>query len=99
MIEQEFRDKYLDTIICGDCLATMKEMPSNSADLELSDKQIERQDFVDNAIFELLQSLNPMEEQFDWDIEMIGDIRDTIQSWIIDKTHCSEQDFYPFIAE
>jgi modification methylase len=25
--------QYLNTIICGDCLATMKEMSSNSIDL------------------------------------------------------------------
>jgi modification methylase len=26
-------DKYLNKIICGDCIATMKEMPSNTIDL------------------------------------------------------------------
>jgi len=67
--------------------------------MELNKKQIERQDFVDNSIFELLQSVNPTENHFDWDIEMIGNIRDTIQSWIIKKTNCSEQEFYPFTKE
>jgi len=67
--------------------------------MELNKKQIERQDFVDNSIFELLQSLNPIDNNFDWDIEMIGSIRDTIQSWIIEKTNCSEQEFYPYIEE
>ena len=30
---KDFTDKYLNKIICGDCLATMKEMPNNSIDL------------------------------------------------------------------
>ncbi len=67
--------------------------------MELNKIQIERQDFVDNTIFELLQTLNPTKELFDWDIKMIADIRDTIQHYIIDKTSCSEQEFYPYIAE
>jgi hypothetical protein len=67
--------------------------------MELNKKQIERQDFVDNSIFELLQSLNPTEQDFDWDIEMIADIRDAIQYHIIKKTNCSEQEFYPYIEE
>ncbi len=65
--------------------------------MELTKKQIERQDFVDNSIFELFQTLNPTERCFDWDIEMIGDIRDTIQYYIVKKTNCKEQEFYPYI--
>ncbi|MCL1957545.1 MAG: hypothetical protein FWF63_09500 [Fibromonadales bacterium] len=68
-------------------------------DIELTQKQIERQDFVDCEIYELLRSINPTDKAFDWDIEMIGDIRDTIQYYIIQKTNCSEQEFYPYIEE
>jgi len=68
-------------------------------DIELTQKQIERQDFVDCEIYELLRSINPTDKDFDWDIEMIGDIRDTIQHYIIQKTNCSEQEFYPYIEE
>ncbi|GHT66175.1 hypothetical protein FACS189452_01600 [Bacteroidia bacterium] len=96
MITKEFKDTYLNEIICADCLATMKEMPNDSV---VTKKQIERQDFVDNAIFELLQTVNPSNKEFDWDIEMIGDIRDAIQHYIIKKTDCSEQEFYPYIEE
>jgi hypothetical protein len=67
--------------------------------MELNKKQIGRQDFVDNSIFELLKSLNPTGKNFDWDIEMIADIRDRIQHHIIKKTKCSEQEFYPYIEE
>lgn len=67
--------------------------------MELNIKQIERQDFVDNSIFELLKNLTPTGKDFDWDIEMIAAIRDIIQYHIIKKTKCSEQEFYPYIKE
>jgi 4-alpha-glucanotransferase len=79
----------------------MKELANSYLNkiIELTKEQIERQDFVDNAIFELLQTVNPTDNNFDWDIEMIGDLRDAIQYQIIKKTNCSEQDFYPYIEE
>jgi hypothetical protein len=67
--------------------------------MELNKKQIERQDFVDNLIFELLKTLNPINKDFDWDIEMIADVRDTIQYYVIKKTNCSEQEFYSYVQE
>jgi len=67
--------------------------------MELSKKQIERQDFVDNLIYELLLSLNPTEKHFDWDIEMIADVREIIRIWTMKNTYCSEQEYYPYIEE
>jgi len=40
------------------------------------DEQIKRQDFVDNQIFDLVNKLIPSERVIEWNIEMIGDIRD-----------------------
>jgi hypothetical protein len=73
----------------------MKEMPGNSIDLVVTKQQIERQDFVDNAISELLQTVNPSNKEVDWNIEIIGNIRDIIQSFY----NFDEQEFYPFIEE
>jgi len=67
--------------------------------MELKKKQIEIQDFVDNAIFDLLKMLNPTNKQLDWDIEMISNIRDIVKTWIVEKTNCSEKDFYPYLEE
>lgn len=65
---------------------------------ELTKKQLERQDSVDNAIFELIQELAG--GTLNWDIEMIADVRDIIQEWVVGKMKlCSEQDFYPFLEE
>ena len=69
--------------------------------MALTKKQIERQDFVDNSIFALLQIVNTRDKGIDryWDIEIIGSIREVIQNNIINKTGCSEQEFYPYIEE
>jgi len=63
--------------------------------MELKKEKTERQDFVDNAIFNLLETLNPTDKSLNWDIEVIGNIRDIVKTWIVEKTNCSEQDFYP----
>lgn len=67
---------------------------------ELTDEEIARQDYVDNEIQRLIEALSPTKESIDWNIEMIGDVRDAIQDWIVDKLKLSsEQNFYPFIEE
>ena len=67
--------------------------------MELTKQQIERQDFVDNSIFELINELIPSDKEMDWDIEAIGEIRDSIQSQLVSRGFCSEQEFYPYIEE
>jgi hypothetical protein len=64
---------------------------------ELTDKQIQRQDFVDNAIFDLIQSLNTTDKAINWNIEMIGEIRDVIAEWMTERLNITdEQNFYPY---
>lgn len=64
--------------------------------VKLTRQQIERQDFVDNHIFELMQKLLPPPKQIQWDIEVIGAIRDAMQKQIVDKRKLmSEAKFYP----
>ena len=62
---------------------------------ELTDKQLQRQDFVDNAIFSLIQQLNPTSQAIDWDIEMIGNVRDTIVTELQEKLKTTEFEIYP----
>lgn len=67
---------------------------------DLTDAQLRRQDSVDNAIFGLIQSLNPSGKEVAWDIEMISEVRETIQHWLVDQLEqCNEQTFYPYIEE
>jgi len=61
-----------------------------------TEDQIKRQDFVDNEVYDLVKRLVPASTEIEWDIEMIGDIRDTIQHWLVDKYKIVEElEFYP----
>ena len=65
---------------------------------ELTQKQIDRQDFVDNEILDLLKRLLPQNTSLDWDIEIIATVRETIRIQLTDKgLITSEQRFYPYI--
>lgn len=67
---------------------------------ELTDEQAKRQDFVDNAIYHLIQEVNPVGETIEWDIEMIGDVRDVIRDWLVERMNiASGQTFYPYLQE
>jgi hypothetical protein len=62
----------------------------------LSEDQIKRQDFVDNQIYDLVKGLIPSTKEIEWDIEMIADIRDTIQHWLVDQYKIVDEfEFYP----
>jgi len=64
---------------------------------ELSEAQIERQDWVDNACHGLLTELAGGKE-IEWDIELIGKVRDAAQAVIVDRLHLmTDQEFYPYI--
>ena len=68
---------------------------------ELTKKQIDRQDAVDNAIQELLEELSGKKFPcLDWDTEVVGIIRDAVQEVICDKMKLmSPMDFYPFMED
>ncbi|MEK6581949.1 MAG: hypothetical protein AABY50_07980 [Nitrospirota bacterium] len=67
---------------------------------ELTSEQIERQDSVDNAIYQLIQELNPTVDEIRWDIEMIGDVRDVIGDWIVERLKITdEQNFYAWVEK
>lgn len=67
--------------------------------MELTKQQIERQDFVDNAIFDLMNRLIPSEREMEWDIEVIGEVRDVVQTQLARKGFCTEREFYPYVEE
>ena len=68
-----------------------------ATNMELTEQQIERQDYVDNAIYDLITKVIPSNRKLEWNIEVIGEIRDTIQSQLVEKGICSEQEFYPYL--
>lgn len=66
-------------------------------DMELTEQQMERQDFVDNAIFDVINELIPSNKEMKWDIEAIGAVRDAIQLQLIERGFCTDQEFYPYL--
>lgn len=63
---------------------------------KFTEDQIKRQDFVDNEIYDLVRRLIPSAREIKWDIEMIADIRDTIQHWLVDEYKIADElEFYP----
>ena len=67
---------------------------------ELTEEQIKRQDSVDNAIYQLIREINPVDKEIAWDIEMIGEIRDVVREWMVERLKISdEQNFYPYLEE
>jgi len=64
---------------------------------ELNEKQINRQDYVDNVIYTLINDVNICETEIDWDIELIADIRETIRVYFEAKlSKFDEMKFYPY---
>ena len=67
--------------------------------MKLTDQQIARQDFVDNAIYNIINELIPSDKEMDWNIEVIGEVRDAIQVKLVERGLCTEQEFNPYIEE
>ena len=61
----------------------------------MTDEQLERQDFVDNAIFSLIREINPTTREISWNIEIIGNVRDAIVNELQEKLGILEFEIYP----
>jgi len=65
---------------------------------ELSLREINRQDFVDNQVYELLCTLDTDPNEIEWNIELIAKIRDAVQEVLVDDLKLmTEQEFYPYL--
>jgi hypothetical protein len=61
-----------------------------------TEQETDRQDRVDNAIFNMVEEITPI-GYMDWDMELIGEIRDVIKEYVVDqKNWMTEQQFYPY---
>ena len=59
-------------------------------------RKIEQWDYVDNAIFDLINELNPSTKTVEWDIKPISEIREILVSLYVQELKlCTEDDFYP----
>lgn len=62
--------------------------------MNLTKQQIERQDFVDNAIYDMINELIPSNKEMEWNIEAIGEVRDAIQNQLVERGICTKEEFY-----
>ena len=66
--------------------------------MSLTDRQINRQDFVDNSIFKLMHELAPESSVLQWDIEIIGQIRDSVEDILVERLKLmTEMEFYAYV--
>jgi hypothetical protein len=65
---------------------------------EFTGRETERQDCVDNLVYNLMLELGLTDEDtLEWDIEEIGEVRDLIQEILVDKHKLmTKQEFYPY---
>ena len=64
--------------------------------VEMSDRECDRIDFVENEIYDLVNRLLPEGREVAWDLDMILNIKDAIWDNIEDKNVCTEQEFFPY---
>lgn len=63
---------------------------------ELTQREMERLDYVHNAIHALICDLAGQEVE--WDAEIIGEISDTVEDFVCDRLHImSDHEFAPYI--
>ena len=59
-------------------------------------QKFEQWDFVDNAIFDLIQKLNPGKNKIKWDIAPVSEIRQLLVDFYVNELKlCTEDEFYP----
>jgi len=68
-------------------------------EIELTNAQVNRQDFVDNQCYELICTLcKPIDGEIEWDIELISLVRDAVQQVLVDILELmTEMEFYPYV--
>ena len=68
---------------------------------ELTQSQLDRQDMVDNAIYQLFLELNPNQgKQIDWDIHWISEVREVMERvFVHELAVCDDLTFYPYLVE
>ena len=60
-------------------------IPPEEPEIELSGRQIEQLDAIDNAVYQtILTFLNKTEDEFPWDMHYIGEVADAIEGTLLD---------------
>ena len=59
-------------------------------------EKLERWDFVDNTIYDMIVELNPSKQELKWNIKPISEVRELLINYFVEELKiCTEDDFYP----
>ena len=60
--------------------------PINQSELELTDEMVERNDEIDNGVYDLILTLTEKtSDELPWDMEMIGTVTDAVTSLLWER--------------
>jgi len=80
--------------------AELSMPPQQAQDIEdvtgLTDAELERNDYIHNEIFDLINRLNPAGTELEWDISIIAEIADDIEDYLVAKGICTAKEFSPY---
>ena len=62
----------------------------------LTDAELERNDYIHNEIFDLINRLNPAGTELEWDISIIAEVADDIEDYLVNKGICTAKEFSPY---
>ena len=62
----------------------------------LTDAELERNDYIHNEVFDLINRLNPAGTELEWDISIIAEIADDIEDYFVAKGICTAKEFSPY---
>jgi hypothetical protein len=65
---------------------------------ELTDKEVERIDFIQNETFEYLKRLLPEDKaaKLEWDVDMLTYIIESAEEVLEERGLCTPEEFYPY---
>ena len=65
-------------------------IPPEELEIELSGRQIEQLDAIDNTVYQtILTFLNKTEDEFPWDMHYIGEVADAIEGTLLGPPACN----------
>ena len=56
--------------------------------------KIERWDFVDNTIYDMIIELNPSTKEIEWDIKPISEIREVLINYLVEELKLCTEDVF-----
>lgn len=63
--------------------------------MELTREQIDRLDFLHNTIHQMVEQV--VGQEMDWDMELVGEISDLIEDYVVKHGIMTDMEFAPYV--